>query len=52
MEITVNLEEEDIKAIKDHLVFRIQWIDAEMDEKEALDIALAKVWQATEENKK
>jgi hypothetical protein len=52
MEFTVDLTEEDLQAIKEHLNFRMGWIRAGMDEKERLDFAIAKVLRAADMEKK
>lgn len=48
MKIIVNLSDEEVKTIKDHLVFRMGWIQAGMDKKEPLDLVLNKVLIAAE----
>lgn len=51
MKITVDLSKEEVKAIRDHLKFRMEWIMAGMDEKEPIDLILNKVLVASEEKK-
>ena len=48
MEFTVDLSEEDIKILKDRQVFRMNWIQAGMDQKEPFDFVVQKVLNAAE----
>jgi len=47
----VELTEEDVEAIKARQLFRMQWIQAGMDEREPLDFAIQKVLNAALEVK-
>jgi len=48
MEVLVELSEEDVKVIKERQMFRMQWIQAGMDEKEAFDFVVQKILVAAE----
>ncbi len=46
MEIKIELNEKEIADLKSHLLFRMQWIQAGMEEKQPEDIILGKILSA------
>jgi hypothetical protein len=51
VQIIVDLSEKEIEQIRERQVFRMQWIQANMDEKEPIDFILQKVLNAADEVK-
>lgn len=49
MEVTVELSDDDLKVLKERQLFRMQWIQAGMDDKEPFDLVIQKVVNAAEQ---